>query len=106
MGLGMQLTLRSYRVYMASVLLFVGQLEDLPETFEGVERTACRRLFPGPNNLITPGVLKNLKSIGLPAELANESAMAVAAKSRVYSCAKIVDTVAYKYREELHGFVE
>jgi len=63
--------------------MFVGQLEDPPTSFEGVERTACRKLFPGPAFWITPGVLQNLKILGFPAELPILSNLALAAKSRV-----------------------
>ena len=68
------------------VLMFVGQLEDPPTSFEGVERTACRKLFPGPAFWITSGVLQNLKILGFPAELPILSNLALAAKSRVCRC--------------------
>ena len=77
------MTLRAYRIYVASVLLFVAQLEDLPSTFDHAEATACRRLFPGPHLWITPGVLKELRALEFPTDLACIHTIAVAAKSRV-----------------------
>ena len=83
LGLGLHMTLRAYRIYAASVLLFVAQLEDLPSTFDHAEATACRRLFPGPHLWITPGVLKELRALEFPTDLARIHTIAVAAKSRV-----------------------
>ena len=42
LGLGLTLTLQARQVYVASVLLFVGQLEELPARWSQVERQAYR----------------------------------------------------------------
>ena len=42
MGLGMHMTLRAYKIYVASVLMFVAQFEEAPEEFEDAEKEACR----------------------------------------------------------------
>ena len=70
-GLGMHLSLRAYRIYMLSVLMLVGQLEDPPSTFDAVELAACRKLFSGPAHWITHGVLQNLKALWAPSRIAD-----------------------------------
>ena len=84
--MGLQLTVRAYQVYIASVLLFVGQFDDLPESFANLERKVCQKLFPCLNYWVTPAFLKGLKSIGFPVELSDVSTAAVAAKSRLFRC--------------------
>ena len=83
-GLGLHMTLRAYRIYMMSVLLFVTQLEDPPEDFSAREQAACRRLFPGPTHWISPSFLQQLSMLGFPCSLPNLHDTATAAKSRVF----------------------
>ena len=63
--------------------MFVGQLEPLPQSFDGFEATACRRLFPGPYEWIAPTVLKQVKAMHFPVELKDAATVSVAARSRV-----------------------
>ena len=44
LGVGLLMSIKAYRVYIASVLLFVGQLVPLPPDFRHTEALACRRL--------------------------------------------------------------
>jgi len=83
LGLGLFMTLKAYSVYMATVLLFVGQLEDVPEEFDDIEDRACRKLFTGPWKWIAPEALHTLTRLHFPIELCNARKLAVAAKSRV-----------------------
>ena len=83
LGAGLLLTLKAFTVYVASVLLFVGQLEELPDSFSDIETRACRRLFPGPKDWITADGLRELKSLHFPSELKDIESTIVAAKARV-----------------------
>ena len=83
MGLGVMLTMQAYQVYIASVLLFVGQLEELPADFGLHERRACMHLFPGPKDWITAGCLKELRTLGFPRELKDVQSSVQASKARV-----------------------
>ena len=83
MGLGLHVSIRAYSTYILSVLMCVGQLEPLPQSFDGFEATACRRLFPGPYKWIVPAVLKQLKAMHFPVELKDAATVSVAARSRV-----------------------
>ena len=86
MGLGLFMTLRAYSVYVASVLLFVAQLEKVPSSFLAVEEAACRKLFPGPHKWMTPAVLKELGAASFPLSLLDVHSVATAAQSRVCRC--------------------
>jgi len=83
MGLGTLTTFQAYQVFISSVLLFVAQLDPLPENFDNHERKACRSLFPGPTRWMTPGCLKEFKSFNFPRELPDVQALATAAKARI-----------------------
>ena len=83
MGLGVMLTMQAYQVYIASVLLFLGQLEELPADFGLHERRACMHLFPGPKDWITAGCLKELRTLGFPRELKDVQSSVQASKARV-----------------------
>ena len=83
LGLGLHMSLRAFRCYIASVLLFVAQLEHLPEGFSDIEAKAVRRLVPGPYRWTNPEALKELMQFGFPTSLACVPSMAHAAKSRV-----------------------
>ena len=58
LGLGLHMSIRAYSTYILSVLMFVGQLEPLPHSFDGFVVTARRRLFLGPHKWIVQAVLK------------------------------------------------
>ena len=83
LGVGPLVTLKAYRVYIASVLLFVGQFEDLPEDFRKNECQACRVLFPGPNYWMTPKCLKELRTLCFPNEFSDAYTTVQAAKAWV-----------------------
>ena len=82
-GIGLLLTLKAFRVYVASVLMFVGQLEELPDNFKDSEARACRKLFPGPMDWITADGLRELKSLGFQDEMKDIVTTLIAAKARV-----------------------
>ena len=83
LGVGLHLSLQAYRVYIASVLLFVGQFEALPAGWPEHERRACTALLPGPNRWITPACLKELGAFSFPLALKDIASTVVAAKARV-----------------------
>ena len=82
-GAGACLTVRAYTVYIASVLLYVGQLEDLPRNFDHLEARAVQALFPGPRTWLTAGCAKELRALGVPWELRDVRASVQAAQARV-----------------------
>ena len=82
-GAGMLITLQAYRCYIASVLVFVAQLEELPSNFAATEDKAVRKLFPGPRDWITAAAMKDLKVAGFPMELPDTLQYGVAARARV-----------------------
>ena len=83
LGAGLITTLRAFRIYIASVMLFVGQLEELPLNFRDTEAIACRKLFPGPKGWMTADGLRELKSLYFQAELQDIGSTVTAAKARV-----------------------
>ena len=83
-GGGMLISIVAFRTFIAPVLSFVGQLDNLPHSWEQLERRACRVLFRGPTGWITPGCLRACKHLGLPAELPDLRVSALAAKCRVF----------------------
>ena len=92
--LGMQYDARVYRIFCFSVLGFLWQLEQCPNSVLEAERIALRRFAPGPGNWVTPNDLFNLKaSFGFPFAFQSAAMMALAAKLRVYKyeCFKIND---------------
>ena len=66
LGAGLFLTGMAYTIYVASVLMFIGQLEPLPRSFPDFEKRACAALFPGPGNWITVPALKGLRHWAFP----------------------------------------
>ena len=83
LGLGMTGTLHAFRVYVASVLLFVAQVQPLPSQYDNIERKALQALFPGPRGWITASCLRDLKALGNSTALLDVPATALAAKVRV-----------------------
>ena len=59
-GVGLRTTAQAYRVYVASVLLFVAQLEDMPDEVLAEDDRALLRLAPGPGNWTCAQVLRQL----------------------------------------------
>ena len=65
-GGGLFLTSLAYSVYIASVLMFLLQLDELPARWQGVEASAFRALVPGPGVWCLPVDLHHLDHFGLP----------------------------------------
>ena len=86
LGLGMNLSLRAYRVYISTVLSFVGQLEALPSSFDAYEKSACESLFPGPAHWLPVLASRALTYMGMPVELPDMRIITTAASSRVTRC--------------------
>ena len=107
MGGGMHLNIRAYQIYIATVLSFVGQLDNLPREWGQHEAQACRLLFKGPTGWMTPGCLRAAKHLGLPAELPDLRVVTLAAKCRVhrYENAKAGGLNATERAEELERVV-
>ena len=74
----------AYRVFIAPVLSFIGQLDILPEAFVAAESKACESLFPGGRGWMTVGCLRHLKTLGFPNELPDIHINVLAAKVRVH----------------------
>ena len=70
----------AYRIFIAPVLSFINQLDALPSAFEAAESKACEALFPGGRGWMTAGCLKQLKTLGFPAELPDLRCSGLAAK--------------------------
>jgi hypothetical protein len=83
LGVGLLMTLKAFRVYVESVLLFVGQLEDLPKILKTCESAACRQLFPGPKDWMTADGFRELKTLYASDELRDIESIVVASKARV-----------------------
>ena len=83
-GAGMHLTILAYRVYIASLVRFHAQLDNLPEHWDDVERRALLKLFRGPTGWTVPVVLRNLRALGFHMEIPNMRSYASAAQCRVY----------------------
>ena len=67
-------------LYISSVLQFVAQLEELPNSFFAEERKAVQALFPGPTAWMLPGCMKDADAIHLSMTLSDIPAIAKAAK--------------------------
>ena len=65
-GCGPALTLMAYSVYILPVMLFVTQLDSPTSSWEAVEKTAIRRLLPGPGNWCDVKALRALPCLGFP----------------------------------------
>ena len=86
-ALGLFFAAVAYRVFVASVLLFVGQLENPPPDVCIAERQALRRAAPGPGNWATPADLWSLReSFGFPASFLNIGCSIKASQIRVATC--------------------
>ena len=83
LGLGLLHSVEAYQVFVASVMMFVAQLDPLPADFLALEGRACRVLFPGPKNWISTGFLKDMKTAFFLEELPDLQFSSVAARARV-----------------------
>ena len=54
LGCGLQFAVLSYNVFCISTLLFIGQLEAIPEYMLEIERKQVARMFPGPGGWLIP----------------------------------------------------
>ena len=79
----MQLTLRALRIFVASVLSYIGQLERPPQDLEQAETQAMRRLAPGPHAWVSLGAMKDLCNLGFPVQWVPLRESWTAAKARV-----------------------
>jgi len=86
-GLGLNMSLRAYRVYMVSVLLYVAQLERLPSDWSQRETTLVRRLFPGPMWWIKADIFHNTTVLGYKWNLPKLQHLSLAVMHRVYHTA-------------------
>jgi len=82
-GPGIFYTCEAFRIFVASVVMFVAQLRPLPEAFGATETQACSKLFPGPSSWTTPAFMTQLRSVGFPCELMDIRCAALAAQARV-----------------------
>ena len=73
----------AYKVFIAPALMFVGQLEGLPDSFLELERRAMEALLPGPRFWMSPSCLKHFKTLHFPLEFPDIVASCKAAKCRV-----------------------
>jgi len=80
---GSLLAALAYKVYILPVLLFVAQLEDLPQSWPDYEQEAVQRLFPGPWKWLPLGIAHNLKLLGFPLEIPDLEIMVSAIRLRV-----------------------
>ena len=83
LGVGMFLTLQAYRVYISSVLQFVGQLEDAPPQLSKEEDMAIKKMFRGPKDWVTADCTRELKTLGFGDQLADIHSILTASKARV-----------------------
>ena len=83
LGSGIFYTCEAYRIFVASVVMFVAQLRPLPDAYKSAEAQALSRLFPGPSNWATPAFMARLKSVGFPCELLDVRCAALAVQARV-----------------------
>lgn len=66
---GVHHAIRIYNIYIITTLLFVAQVEALPEHLRDLEAQAFRRLAPGAGDWIAPWDLQRGHDLGLSAEL-------------------------------------
>ena len=82
--LGMNLNIMVYRVFIASVLGFVMQLEPVPSNIIFIFEKVLRKLVPEPGNWVTLADVTNLaEGYSFPASFQDPRWTALAAKLRV-----------------------
>jgi len=83
-GLSLHYSVKIYNTYILPVLSFVAQLEEVPSTFDKVEKQAMAALIPGPNKWISPDAVKSLhRGYGMPCEARDFRIVSAATKLRV-----------------------
>ena len=80
---GSMLMISAYKVYVVSVLLFVLQLEDLPQDWKDLERKAAQHILPGPYRWLPMPLAHDLKKLGLPGEIPDLEELRPAIRLRV-----------------------
>ena len=84
LGLGLYFSILVYRVYVVSVLSFIGQLELPPNSWRQDEKKLFSKLFPGPNGWARPDDFYGLKrDFGFPVEAPDFCTTIRAAKFRI-----------------------
>jgi hypothetical protein len=84
LGGGMQIGALTYNTFALSTLLYVGQLERIPEEVSAAELKCVMQMFPGPGNWILPSDAWYLKeSFGLAMSAQPLDALVKAAQLRV-----------------------
>ena len=73
----------AYSVYILLAMLFVTQLDSPPSSWEAVEKTAIRRLLPGPGNWCDIKALRALPYLGFPKGFADLNILTNAIQYRV-----------------------
>lgn len=82
-GLGAFFTSEAYRIYIASIAGFLGQLAPIPSTWRRVEQDLLQILFPGPRRWLPAAVAHHLSQLGFRRDLVDVTYTAWAAKLRV-----------------------
>ena len=82
-GCGLFLTTVAYTTYIASVLSFLVQLDDLPPSWDEKEREAFSRLVPGFSQWTSSDDLRRLRLLGFPRDFTDMRTRQFAAKVRV-----------------------
>jgi len=83
-GCSLYCTTLLYNIYILPTLSFVAQLLNVPDTWEKVEDTFCRKLIRGPAKWASPKDFRQLKrSFHFPAEFRCLRLTAKAAKFRI-----------------------
>ena len=83
LGLGLLHSIEAFQVFIASVMMYVAQLDPLPPDFPSLEGRACRSWLPGPKDWISTGFLKGMTTAFFPKELPDLQLSSVAARARV-----------------------
>ena len=82
-GGGMLVSISAYRMYVSPLAGFLLQLENLPPTWDNLQRQLCTTLFPGPRGWMIPQVMASLKELSFPVEVSDACAISMAARCRV-----------------------
>ena len=107
-GGGMQYASVAYNVFALSALLYVAQLEPVPDFVIQEERRLVLSMFPGPGNWVTPEDLWFLKEgFGFAKAPQSLRLVARAAKLRVFFPQTCDQRHSWQAKDTLgHGFTE
>lgn len=83
--LGLEMAMTTYNIYVASVLMFVAQLETPPHWIADLEAEAVRRVAPGPGAWCSAADLHHGDAHGLGVRLRPLEISCVAARLRVHA---------------------